>query len=408
MRPRKSSQVAIVPAAPQRARGKRHFHIADLHGVGRLAIKAAESIADLAETIQGGVGGKAFPGADTLDTFRKNARQLSAWLDRRFDTALAHHRHAAFSPEREAVLSALNGVIGDYLAESAHPWAIAMHLRSQGKAVRIERRALAQRFPDAQRKILVMVHGLCRNDLQWRRRGHDHGLALARELGYTPLYLHYNSGRHVSHNGRELAMLLELLVEQWPVEIRQLDLLCHSMGGLVARSACHYAGEYGHSWPRRLRKMVFLGTPHHGSPIERGGNWLVAVLDRNMLTLPLARFGRVRSAGITDLRYGNLLDEDWQGRDLEHKDDCRRPVPLPAGVKCYAVAGAAGRRESDLRSRLLGDGLMMPESALGRHGDRLRDLAFPPARQWIAYGVNHLELLDSRDVYRKLLEWMRG
>ena len=108
-------------------------------------------------------------------------------------------------PGREALLAALNGVLGDYLAAPSNPLAITMHLRRGGVALPLEREPLAAAIPDAGGKLLVLVHGLCMNDLQWRRKGHDHGAALARDLGYTPVYLHYNSGLHVSTNGRAFA-----------------------------------------------------------------------------------------------------------------------------------------------------------------------------------------------------------
>ena len=59
------------------------------------------------------------------------------------------------------------------------------------------------------------------NDLQWSRDGHDHGTALAADLGYTPLYLHYNTGEHISTNGRRLANLLESLVQEWPQPVER-------------------------------------------------------------------------------------------------------------------------------------------------------------------------------------------
>ena len=145
------------------------------------------------------------------------------------------------SPEREAVLAALNGVLGDYLVATDNPLAIPMSLRRDGRPLRA-RAAVAGRseFPQGGGKLAVLAHGLCLNDLQWNREGHDHGAVLARDLGYTPLYLHYNSGLHISTNGRTLAGLLETLLEQWPHPVEELVIVAHSMGGLVARSACHY------------------------------------------------------------------------------------------------------------------------------------------------------------------------
>jgi pimeloyl-ACP methyl ester carboxylesterase len=305
------------------------------------------------------------------------------------------------------VLAALNGVLGHYLAASSNPLAIPMRLRRDGRAVAMEARGLAAAFPRPSGKLVVLAHGLCTNDLQWSRRGHDHGAALARDLGYTPVYLHYNSGLHVSANGRELAGLLEALVKLWPVRVRQLVLIGHSMGGLVCRSACHYGALAGHAWRRCVRKLVFLGTPHHGSPLERGGSWVDVLLGISPAVAPLARVGKIRSAGITDLRYGNLLDEDWQDRDrFERCGDGRRAAPLPEGVQCYTMAATTGRRAEDLEGRLIGDGIVPLNSALGRHADPARALSFPESRRWIGYGMGHLDLLSRPEVYQQIARWL--
>ena len=78
------------------------------------------------------------------------------------------------------------------------------------------------------------------------------------------------------------------------------------MGGLVARSASHQAAA-GAAWPRQLRDLVFLGTPHLGAPLERRGRG-VDLLSAPPHARALALLGRTRSAGITDLRHGALLD----------------------------------------------------------------------------------------------------
>src|SRR5690606_10057172 len=115
-----------------------------------------------------------------------------------------------------------------------------------------------------------------------------------------------------------------------------LAIVAHSMGGLVTRSACHYGMVEGHAWVRRLRALVFLGTPHHGAPLERVGNWVEVVLGSTRYSAPIASLARVRSAGVTDLRFGYIVDEHWQGRErFEIGRDARTPVPLPEGVDCY-------------------------------------------------------------------------
>jgi pimeloyl-ACP methyl ester carboxylesterase len=305
----------------------------------------------------------------------------------------------------EAFVGVLNGISGDYLAERANPLAVEMRLRRAGRPV--DAAALAR--TDVTRKALVLVHGLCLTDRQWSRDGHDHGELLARQHGYTALYLHYNSGLHISANGRELAALLEEVVDRWPVPLDEVAVIGHSMGGLVARSACHYGRLAGHGWLRRLRSMVFLGTPHHGAPLERGGNRLDLLLDLSPYSAPLTRLGRARSAGITDLRYGCLCDEDWRGHDQSRPGtDRRRPVPLPNGVRCYAVAAVLGERRGSLRDRLVGDGLVPIDSALGRHARPELTLALPASHQWVASGTGHLELLSSPAVYARMSAWLHA
>ncbi|MFI4932788.1 MAG: esterase/lipase family protein, partial [Burkholderiales bacterium] len=310
-------------------------------------------------------------------------------------------------PGREALLAALNGVLGDYLAASNNPLAITMRLRRGGATLPSQRRALAAAIPHAGGKLVVLLHGLCMNDLQWRRRRHDHGAALARDLAYTPVYLHYNSGLHVSTNGRAFAAQLEDLVRLWPVPVTGLVLIGHSMGGLVARSACHYAALARHAWLRRLDKLVFIGTPHHGAPFERGGHWVDILLGASRYSAPLARLGKIRSAGITDLRFGSLVDEDWRKRDrFERGGERRAAVPLPKGVACYAIAGATGKKVGGLRARLIGDGIVPLESALGRHANPKLALTFGASRQWVAYGTNHLDLLNRPEVYARIKRWL--
>ncbi|HWN42903.1 MAG TPA: alpha/beta hydrolase [Thermoanaerobaculia bacterium] len=367
---------------------------ADLRGLNRLVIDSTAGVTDVVEAMQHNIA--RVPGAGLV---YRSIRGITRLVGGGIDAALAPFTplgEGSSSTGREAVLAALNGVLGDHLVETGNPLAIPMRFRHGGEP--------------SGRRLLVLAHGLCMNDLQWNRKGHDHGAALARDLGFTPVYLHYNSGLHVSTNGRAFAGLIEELVEQWPVmakePVEELVILGHSMGGLITRSACHYGRAAGHSWLGHLKKAVFLGTPHHGSALERGGNRLDSILGFSRYTAPLGRLGKVRSAGITDLRHGNLLDADWEGQDrFDSPEDLREPVPLPDGVECYAMAGTASEA-GDLRSRLLGDGLVPVDSALGRHEEADRTLSFPESRQWIAPGMKHFDLLNRPEAYEKIREWL--
>ena len=299
--------------------------------------------------------------------------------------------------------SSRGGDLGDWLEARPNPLAIRMRLRSNGVGLTLEPPALAASLPNANGRVVVLVHGLCMDDLQWARHGADFGAALARDLGVTPIHLHYNSGRHISTNGRDFADLMDALVRAWPVPLESVDLVTHSMGGLVARSALHQAEQNALAWPRRVGKIVFLGTPHQGAPLERSGQRLNMLLALSPYTEPFMRLGQVRSAGITDLRFGSLLDGDWKGQDrFAFRADARSPVPLPAGIQAYAIGAVAGATDDSEQAQLIGDGLVPLDSALGRHPDPRHALPIPAEHLWVALKTNHLELQTSPAVYKRV------
>lgn len=203
----------------------------------------------------------------------------------------------------------------------------------------------------------------------------------------------------MSTNGERLAALLQTLVDAWPVPLHEIAVVGHSMGGLVLRSAVREAEDLGLPWRAQLRALVTLGTPHHGAPLERAGNWVEALLGVSRYSAPLAVLGRIRSAGVTDLRFGNVIEAHWQGRDrFAPSMDARVPLPLPAGVACHAVAG--------MREGTRGDGLVTVESALGIHADPDQALAFPSEHTFVAEDTGHLDLLHRPEVYARLRSWL--
>jgi pimeloyl-ACP methyl ester carboxylesterase len=397
---------------------------ADLRGAARLATDATAGLTDLVEALHErivripGFGNGALDGrtGGITGLVYRSIRGVTRVVGGSIEALLAllapalapGAERAAPGPEREALVAALNGVLGDYLAASANPLATTMSFRCEGRAVPLDAAALKSSLPAAGPRLLVLLHGLCMSDLQWQREAHDHGAALARDCGYTAVYLHYNSGLHVSINGHALAQQMERLLAAWPVPLERVVLLGHSMGGLLARSALHYGAQAGQRWPSRIDDLVCLGTPHHGAPLERAGNWVDLLLGATPYAAPFARLGKLRSAGITDLRHGNLTDEDWVGRDrFARGADRRQAVPLPTGTRCYALAASIGEKTGDLKDRLLGDGLVPLDSALGRHKNAARTLDFPEHRQWVGYGMNHLDLLNRPEVFAQLKAWLQ-
>ncbi len=402
----------------------RHLSIEEIRGIAQLATEATEGVTDLTESVHASVGSLLI-GSDVAGQKRtrgitgfvyRRVRGATRMIGRIVDAVLARvHRHTenaadarADSYGREAVLAALNGVMGDRLVASGNTLATPMALRYRGEVLEL---TVSTSIRDATGKVLVMIHGLCMNDLQWNAKDDgqpvNHADILAKNLGYTPVYLRYNSGLHTSVNGRELSVLLERLVTRWPVAIEELTVVAHSMGGLLIRSAFHYAKADTLRWPDQLKNIVFLGTPHHGSPLERAGNWLDAILARAPYTKPFTRLGQLRSAGVTDLRFGNVLDEDWNVPDrFERQPDNRTPVPLPDGVRCFAIAATTASKRSALADRLTGDGLVPLNSALGQHRDPDRNLRFADHAQMIAYNTNHMALLSSPNISLQLVQWL--
>lgn len=409
------------------AKPLKHLRPSDLRAVAQLATQATRSVATMAEGVH-----HAVLGTMGLPTRKpQKTRGISGFVYRTVHGVtelVGKGLEAAFTkleplletlvdappetPEREAVLAALNGVMGDQLAHTHNPLATPMTLRYQGRALNLH--ALPA-MPDATGKVLLLIHGLCMNNLQWQvtaaddgKPQSDHGATLAAELGYTPVYVRYNSGLHTSQNGHELASMLEQLLAKWPVPVGELTVVVHSMGGLLIRSALYSAQQGGQRWPRHLKNIVFLGTPHHGSPLERAGNWVDVILGSTPFSKPFAKLGQLRSAGITDLRYGHVLDADWVGHDrFQRKPDSRQPLPLPQGVACFTVAATAAAKRSPLADRMVGDGLVPLASALGQHPDPLRQLDFAKTHQAIVYRTHHMELLHSPEVTQELLIWLK-
>lgn len=290
-----------------------------------------------------------------------------------------------------------NGIMGDRLSEQRPELAFRMSVRVHGRDVSGE--ALSSAHPNATGHIVVFLHGLTETEQCWSRgvaTERQYPACLQRDLGITPLLVRYNSGLHISDNGRLLDELLEEVVESWPVEVESLSLVGHSMGGLVARSACIAAAD--RQWTRTLRAVVTLGTPHLGSPVEK----LAHIADWMMARIPdAAPTGRIlglRSAGIRDLRFGSLTETGWAGEEL--LADPHEEIPTVPGVSHYWVAGSLTPNRP--LSHLLGDGLVRARSAQGRGRKRA---AHMDDGAHVA-GVGHMRLVADEEVYNLLLRWL--
>lgn len=309
-------------------------------------------------------------------------------------------------------LGVLNGAIGDALAATGSPLALDMAVRRGGADVPAAPAALALAFPQATPKLAVFVHGLSETEGAWRvppLRGRrpawpSYGELLAQDLGFTAVELRYNTGLHISHNGRRLAELLVELGRAWPVAIDEMALVGHSMGGLVARSACHYGKADGHAWTQVVRHVFCLASPHLGADLEKAINASGWALGRVAETRPFAKIINGRSAGIKDLRYGACVDEDWLGCDPDEflRDRCNE-VPFLPDAHYYFIA--ATLRDGPLGS-LLGDLLVRIPSGSGRGSGRGRCIPFEADNGRELAGLTHFDLLNHPAVYEQLRTWI--
>lgn len=230
--------------------------------------------------------------------------------------------------------------------------------------------------------------------------------------GFVTLSLLYNSGLHISENGKSLAHLLEQLVQVWPSPISELHIVGHSMGGLVTRSACHYGSELGYAWfTSHLRSLGFLGTPHGGSPAERIGNYFHTITESTRFSAPFSRLGKVRSAGITDLRHGSVHAADWLSGDGDRFKDggCEGMtfLQLPEGVKALAVGATLDSEAGGIVDTIaMGDGIVPLRSALGKHEQAEKTLAF--SETVTVCGVSHVGLMGDERVGEIVKAWCGG
>jgi pimeloyl-ACP methyl ester carboxylesterase len=269
-------------------------------------------------------------------------------------------------------LGALNGAIGDRLAQGNNPLALEMSFRGDWPSPVTSR-------------LVVFVHGLGETDEAWRlgsRR--PYGAGLHEQLGYTPLYLRYNSGLRIADNGRRLAALIEEVVRDWPVPVHEIALVGHSMGGLVARSACHRGG----AWTRSVRHVFCLGSPHLGAPLEKGAHMLGYALNRLPETRPVAKLVNGRSVGIKDLRFGSCAEVDTD------------EVPF---LDCATYYFVGATLSSNQRS-VVGDLLVQFPSASGQ--GRRRKIPFEIDNGMHLPRANHFQLLNHPAVYDQLVRWL--
>lgn len=315
------------------------------------------------------------------------------------------------TPTGAKALAALNAAAGDRLDAEGSPLAVPMAFWRDGHPLTPTADGLAS-LP-ARSTLVVFLHGLGETEHYWRlvrdpdgQRLPGYAERLEADLDVACLALRYNTGRHISANGRSFADLLEAAVQAWPVPLERVCLVGHSMGGLVVRAACHVGQADGHAWAPLLSDVATLGSPHDGAPLERAANVADPLLHRLPTTRPLGRALRTRSVGVKDLRYGHLTDVCWDGVDPDAVlSNSGLDVPLLPGVRHHVAWAVLTRDPRHPVGALLGDLLVREGSATGTRRPTGRT-PFTTVGQVGITGSHHFHLLHHPRVYAALLEWL--
>lgn len=266
--------------------------------------------------------------------------------------------------------------------------------------------------------VAVYVHGLFIDEQNWLVGATPLPISIERHIGWLPLKVRYNSGKHVSHNGEELARLLCELHAAWGPRLGKIHILGHSMGGLVCRSALHVLEQRREPVLEHVDRLFLLAVPNQGADLERLGHAvefalqavdLVPAIGKRLVrraqtpskklarrprkrarakaravdfqtavalpTVPIRTIRAVfafRSDGIRDVRFGYMTRQEWESAEHEpHRFmlNHRRPLPPPAHVRVYCIAASLWPDVGASPSRIRNDGLVSTASAAGKGGE---------------------------------------
>jgi len=199
-------------------------------------------------------------------------------------------------------------------------------------------------------RFVLLVHGLDEPGDIW-----DDLAPALHEAGHVAARFEYPNDQAIAPSADLFMNALRALGEAGTEEI---DVVAHSMGGLVARDALTRTQVDRAGWAK-IRTLVMVGTPHAGSAFAplRG---VAELRDRFQRyaegdatlgeSLDLASDGTGEAA--IDLAPGSVFLEDLNAR------------PHPEGVRMVCVVGRWAPAWADgVASEALGDGVVAVESA---------------------------------------------
>jgi pimeloyl-ACP methyl ester carboxylesterase len=377
--------------------------IAYLKGLTKLVIQATKGTTDLVETMHSTIERAHLPLGESraattsgitglvYKSIRGGTQLVGTSLDYAMQTVIPLLNDELIpSRKKDVFLSIINGVYGDRLLLTDNELALGMQFFHQNQAIDSQ---LSSNLKSPSTKIMLFIHGLCMSHHCWESGGENLSSKMAETLGYTPVYLDYNTGRCIADNGLELAIQLEKLVDIWPVNVSNITIVGHSMGGLVARSASYYGEKNNCRWLHINKTLVSIGTPHAGAPLEKVASALENLMQLSPYAIPFVRLTKIRSQGIENLRYGEITTSD-------------KFVPLPIDVEYFALAATLNKQQKFTTEKFIGDGLVTPDSAFGQGQDSSSTLLIPAENKRLIYELGHNEMLTDAGVFQQLETWL--
>jgi pimeloyl-ACP methyl ester carboxylesterase len=378
--------------------------IAYLKGLTKLVIRATKGTTDLVETMHSTIERGHLPLGESHATttsgitglvyksIRGGAELVGTSLDYAMQKVIPLlNDELVPSRKKDVFLSIINGIYGDQLLLTENELTLNMRFFYQNQVIDHQ---LCSNLKSPSTKIMLFIHGLCMSHHCWESDDENFSSRMAVTLGFTPIYLNYNTGRCIADNGQQLATQLDQLIDYWPVKVTHITIAGHSMGGLVARSARYYGEKDKCRWIHLNKTMISIGTPHTGAPLEKVAYQLEQLMQFSPYAIPFIRLTKIRSQGIENLRHGKIIATD------------NKFVPLPKSINYYALAATLNKQEKFTAEKIIGDGLVTPDSAFGQGQDSARSLLIPAANKSLIYELGHNEMLTDAGVYQQLERWL--
>lgn len=195
-------------------------------------------------------------------------------------------------------------------------------------------------------RVLLLVHGTFSNARSPVEALGPEFVRWAHErYGRVLAFDHWTLGKDPRENAVLLASQLET-IEPELLGRRQIDIVAHSRGGLVARAFCELKPEHAAA----VRKLVYVATPNCGTDLANPDNWgMAADMLINMSGLPFASLlGRLASllaryaVQTAEKHIPGLLAQrplsEAEADGTSFLAELQRPSPAMADVTQYAIA----------------------------------------------------------------------